>query len=161
MKLALALLCVASTAFAGDNSKSIGKLSITAPKDWNLAAKPQGITGESKDKEVALLVWSLDGNQDAAAAEKKLEGELYSAIASIKWDAVTSGKAHDLSATYLSGQGHAKGGDIVVKASLVGPLAGANNAKTWMLVACAVHTDKLEAHKTEIQSIFDSVNHSK
>lgn len=161
MRLALALVLVSSLAYAGTNTKAIGTLSLTAPSDWKLAGKPLGITGESKDKEVALLAWPMDGTPDAPAVEKKLEGELYSAIANIKWDAPSTGKVHQLSAVYVSGTGHAKGGDIVVKSALVGPVAGPNNAKSWILVACAVHVDKLDAHKTEIQSILDSVQASK
>lgn len=156
MRLALALVLTSSLAYAGANTKAIGKLSLTAPSDWKLAGKPLGITGESKDKEVALLAWPMDGTPDAPAVEKKLEGELYTAIANIKWDPPSNGKVHQLSAVYVSGTGHAKGGDIVVKSALVGPVG-----KSWILVACAVHVDKLEAHRTEIQSILDSVQASK
>ncbi|HEY0251050.1 MAG TPA: hypothetical protein VGC41_05960 [Kofleriaceae bacterium] len=154
--LALCVVCALASVASAD-TKALGKLSVTAPAGWKLAVKPAGITGESKDKEVALLAWSMDGTVDVAAAQKKLEGELYSAIASFKWDAPATGKVHDLAASYVGGQGHAVGGDVVVKSVVVGP----DRENKSLLVVLAVNVAKLDAHKAEIQRILESVQVTK
>ena len=155
-RLGLALVLVGSLANADTKAEKTAKLSITVPDGWKLNVKDLGLTGESKDKDVAVLAWPVDA-ADADAAKKKLEGELYSAIASLKWDKPTTGKAHGMTATYLSGSGNGVGGDIAVKAEVIGPGA----AKKWLLVALAVKVDKLDAHKAEIQTVLDSVQVAK
>ena len=141
---------------AETKAEKTAKLSITVPDGWTLNVKDLGLTGESKDKEVAVLAWSVDAG-DAEAAQKKIEGEIYSAVASLKWDKPTTGKAHGMAATYLTGTGHAVGGDMAIRAEVIGP----GKAKKWLLVALAVKTDKLAAHKAEIQTVLDSVQAAK
>jgi hypothetical protein len=158
-RVAIALLLVGSVAsFAAGETKAekTAKLAVTVPDGWKLDVKDAGLTGESKDKDIALLAWPVDA-MDAAAAEKRLDGELYRAVANIKWDKPTTGKAHGLPATYVSGTGHAVGGDVIVKAAVIGP----GKAKKSLLVALAVKVDKLDAHKVEIQTVLDSVQAGK
>lgn len=155
-RLGLALVLVSSLASADTKTEKTAKLAVTVPDGWKLDVKDLGIRGESKDKEVAVLAWPVDVG-DAAAAQKKIEGEIYSAVASLKWDKPTAGKTHGMTATFLSATGHAVGGDMAIKAAVIGP----GKAKKWLLVALAVKTDKLDAHKAEIQTILDSVQAAK
>jgi hypothetical protein len=156
MRIALALLLVTTFARADTKAEKTAKLAVTVPDGWKLTVKDLGITGESKDKEVALLAWSVD-SVEVDATKKKLEGELYSAVASLKWDKPTTGKAHELAITFLTGSGHGVGGDIAIRAAVVGPTA----KKKALLVALAVKVDKLDAHKAEIDSILNSVTAAK
>jgi hypothetical protein len=156
MRIALAVLLLTTLAHADTKAEKTAKLAVTVPDGWKLTVKDAGITGESKDKEVALLAWSVD-SVDVDASKKKLEGELYNAVASLKWQATTSGKAHDLAITFLTGSGHAVGGDVAIKAAVVGPTA----KKKALLIALAVKTDKLDAHKAEIDTILNSVTAAK
>jgi hypothetical protein len=159
-RLGLALVLVGSFggpfAHADTKAEKSAKLAVTVPDGWKLDVKDAGLRGESKDKEVALLAWSVDGN-DADAMQKKIEGEIYSAVASLKWDKPTTGKTHGMATTFLSGTGHAVGGDIMIKAAVIGP----GKAKKSLLVTLAVKTDKLDAHKAEIQTILESVQAAK
>jgi len=152
MRIAIALLAVTTLAHADTKAEKTAKLAVTVPDGWKLTVKDAGLTGESKDKEVALLAWSVDA-VDEASAKKKLEGELYSAVASLKWDKSTTGKGHALAITFLNGSGHGVGGDIAIKAAVVGP----TSKKKALLVALAVKTDKLDGHKAEIDAILNSV----
>jgi len=156
LALVLALVLVGSLANADTKAEKTAKMSVSVPDGWKLNVKDLGLTGESKDKEVAVLAWPVD-SADAAAMQKKIEGEIYSAVASLKWDKATTGKAHGMAATYLSGTGHAVGGDMAIKAEVIGP----GKEKKWLLVALAVKVDKLDAHKAEIQTILDSVQVAK
>jgi hypothetical protein len=159
MRIAVALVLVTSlSSFGYADTKEIkaAKLSVTVPDDWKLAVKDVGLTGESADKQVAVLVWSVD-TVDAAAGQKKIEGELYSMIFSPKWDKPTTGTGHDLGITYLVGTGKAKGGDVTIRAAVVGPTA----KKKGLLIATVVRVDKLDAHKAEIDKILNSVQATK
>ena len=148
---------VGGLAHADTKAEKTAKLAVTVPDSWKLeVVKDMGVRGESKDKEVAVLAWPVDAS-DAAAMQKKIEGEIYSAVASLKWDKPTTGKTHGMATTYLSGTGHAVGGDMAIKAAVIGP----GKTKKWLLVALAVKTDKLDAHKAEIQTILDSVQAAK
>ncbi|HEY6040474.1 MAG TPA: hypothetical protein VIV58_39590 [Kofleriaceae bacterium] len=158
-RLSLALVLVGGVATLGHadtKAEKTAKLSVTVPDGWKLNVKDLGLTGESKDKDVAVLAWPVDAG-DAEAAQKKIEGEIYSAVASLKWDKPTPGKAHGMTSTYLSGTGHAVGGDVAIRAEVIGP----GKAKKWLVVALAVKTDKLAAHKAEIQTVLDSVQAAK
>jgi hypothetical protein len=156
-RLAPVLLLVGGLAQADTKAEKTAKLALTVPDSWKLeVVKDMGVRGESKDKEVAVLAWPVDSS-DAAAMQKKIEGEIYSAVASLKWDKTTTGKTHGMATTYLSATGHAVGGDMAIKAAVIGP----GTAKKWLLVALAVKTDKLDAHKAEIKTILDSVQDAK
>lgn len=158
-RVAIPLLLVSSIvagAQAETKSEKTAKLAITVPAGWKLDVKDAGLTGESKDKDIALLAWPVD-KLDADAAQKKLDGELYRAVANIKWETATPGKVHGMPATFVTGTGHAVGGDVVVKAAVIGP----GKAKKSLLVALAVKVDKLDAHKAEIQTVLDSVQPGK
>jgi hypothetical protein len=157
MRIALVLLALTSLAHAETKTSKDAKLSVTVPDGWKLTEKSAGIAGESKDKEVAVLVWSVDST-DLDAIKKKLEGELYNAVASLKWDKPTTGKVHDIAATFLTGQGKAVGGDVSIHAAVVGPTPPNKKA---LLMVLAVKVDKLEAHKAEIQTILNSVQVAK
>ena len=138
-RFGLALVLVSSLVtlgYADTKTEKTAKLALSVPDGWKLDVKDLGIRGESKDKEVAVLAWPVD-SADADAMQKKIEGEIYSAVASLKWDKPTSGKTHGMTTTYLSG------------------------TKKWLLVALAVKTDKLDAHKAEIQTVLDSVQAAK
>jgi len=152
MRIALALMVLTTLAHADTKASKDAKLAVTVPDGWKHDIKAAGMTGESPDKQVAVLVWSVD-TVDVDATKKKLEGELYSAVASLKWDKPTTGKGHDLKITYFTGTGHAVGGDVSIRAAVVGP----TTAKKALLVATAVKLDKLDAHKAEIDTILNSV----
>jgi hypothetical protein len=156
MRIALALVLLTSLAYADSKVIKDAKLAVTFPDDWKSSVKDVGLTGESPDKQVAVLAWSVD-SVDAEAAQKKVEGELYSMIASPKWDKPTTGTGHDLKITYLVGTGKAKGGDVTIHAAVVGPTA----KKKGLLVATVVRVDKLDAHKAEIEKILNSVQAAK
>jgi hypothetical protein len=158
-RVAIALLLagsIGSLASAETRSEKTAKLAVTVPTGWKLDVKDAGLTGESKDKDIALLAWSVDAT-DAEAVEKKLDGELYRAVANIRWDKPTAGKTHGLPVTYVTGLGKTKTGDIAVRAAVIGP----GTSKHSLLVALAVKADKLDAHKTEIQAVLDSVRAGK
>src|ERR1700690_1610271 len=113
MRIALALVLLTSFAHADSKAIKDAKLAVTVPDGWKLAVKDVGLSGESADKEVAVLAWSVD-TVDAAASQKKIEGELYSMIFSPKWDKPTTDTGHDLKITYLVGVGKAKAGDATI-----------------------------------------------
>ena len=160
MRTALALVLLTSLAHADPKTitKTItaAKLAISVPDNWKLAVKDIGMTGESADKEVAVLAWSVD-TVEADAAQKKIDAELYSMIYAPKWDKPTMGLGHDLKITYLVGTGKAKGGDVTIRAAVVGPTA----KKKGLLVATVVRVDKLPAHKADIDMILSSVQAAK
>ena len=160
MRIALALMLltslVPSLGYADSKAIKDAKLAVTVPDGWKLAVKDVGLSGESADKEVAVLAWSVD-TVDAAASQKKIDAELYSMIFSPKWDKPTTGTGHDLNITYLVGTGKAKGGDVTIRAAVVGPTA----KKKGLLVATVVRVDKLDAHKAEIDKILNSVQATK
>jgi proline racemase len=160
MRIAFALVLVTSLApslgYADTKAIKDAKLAVTVPDDWKLAVKDVGLSGESADKEVAVLAWSVD-TVDAAASQKKIDAELYSMIFSPKWDKPTTGTGHDLNITYLVGTGKAKGGDVTIRAAVVGPTA----KKKGLLIATVVRLDKLDAHKAEIDKILNSVQATK
>jgi len=153
---ALIVLTTAAVAHADVKTVKAAKVAIDVPATWKVEVKDDTIKGESKDKDIALLVWTVD-SADVAAAQKKLEGELYSAVASLKWTKPTTGKVHGLAVAYLEGSGHAVGGDVDIRAALVGPSA----AKKALLVVTAVSHAKADAHKTEIKALFDSAQAAK
>ncbi len=154
--IAVALLAVTSLAHAETKSTKEGGLAITVPDGWKLTVKDAGITGESKDKDVALLAWTVD-TDDVDATKKKLEGELYSAVASVKWDKPTTGKVHGMAAMFVTSTGHAVGGDVAIRAAVIGPSKGPGKVNKSLLVALVVKVDKLAKHAAEIQQILDSV----
>jgi hypothetical protein len=156
MRSLLALVVLGSIAHADVKVAKTAKLSLEVPADYTVQVTADTMKGESKNKEVALMVWTID-SADVPAAEKKLEGELYSAVASLKWQKPTTGKVHGLAATYVDGIGHAVGGDVDIKAQLVGP----STAKKVLLVVLAVAHAKLDAHKAEAKALFDSVQPAK
>jgi hypothetical protein len=156
MRIVLALLLLTAAAHADVKVAKTAKLSLAVPATYTVTVTDDTMKGESKDKEVALMVWTID-SADVPAAEKKLEGELYSAVASMKWQKPTTSKVHGLAAAYVDGIGHAVGGDVDIKAQLVGP----TKAKKVLLVVLAVAHAKLDAHKAEVKALFDSVQPAK
>jgi hypothetical protein len=158
MRIAIVLMLTLVSSLGHADTKAVkdAKLAITVPDGWKLAVKDVGLSGESADKEVAVLAWSVD-TVEAAASQKKIEGELYSMIFSPKWDKPTTGTGHDLDITYLVGVGKAKGGDVTIRAAVVGPTA----KKKGLLIAIVVRVDKLDAHKAEIDKILNSVQATK
>jgi hypothetical protein len=158
MRIAIVLMLtlVSSLGYADTKAIKDAKLAVTVPDGWKLAVKDVGLSGESADKEVAVLAWSVD-TVEAAASQKKIEAELYSMIFSPKWDKPTTGTGHDLDITYLVGTGKAKGGDVTIRAAVVGPTA----KKKGLLIAIVVRVDKLDAHKAEIDKILNSVQATK
>jgi hypothetical protein len=158
MRIAIVLMLtlVSSLGYADTKAIKDAKLAVTVPDGWKLAVKDVGLSGESADKEVAVLAWSVD-TVEAGASQKKIEAELYSMIFSPKWDKPTTGTGHDLDITYLVGTGKAKGGDVTIRAAVVGPTA----KKKGLLIAIVVRVDKLDAHKAEIDKILNSVQATK
>ena len=152
----VAVLAASTVARADVKPAKAAKLSLDVPATWKVTVTDDTMKGESKDKDIALLVWTID-SADVPAAEKKLEGELYRAVASLKWGKATTGKVHGLPVTYFDGIGHVVGGDVDVKAQLVGP----TKTKKVLLVVAAVAHAKVEAHTAEVKALFDSVQPSK
>src|SRR3569833_2618360 len=105
-RLGVVLVLVSGLANAETKAEKTAKLSITVPDGWTLNVKDLGLTGESKDKEVAVLAWSVAAG-DSEAAQKMIEGEIYSAVASLLRDKPTTGKTHKKATTDLTGTGHA------------------------------------------------------
>ena len=161
MRIAIVLMLtlVSSLGYADTKAIKDAKLAVTVPDGWKLAVKDVGLSGESADKEVAVLAWSVD-TVEAAASQKKIEAELYSMIFSPKWDKPTTGTGHDLKITYLVGVGKAKSGDVTIRAAVVGPATDKKGAK-GLLIATVVRVDKLDAHKAEIDKILNSVQVAK
>jgi len=152
----VALAAGATTASADVKAAKTAKLTLDVPATWKITVTDDTMKGESKDKDIALLVWTID-SADVPAAEKKLEGELYRAVASLKWGKPTTGKVHGLPITYFDGIGHVVGGDVDVKAALIGP----SKAKKVLLVVAAVAHAKVDAHTAEVKALFDSVQPQK
>ena len=146
-----ALVLLTSVAHADVKTVKAAKLSLDVPATWKVDVKDVSIKGESKDKEIALLVWTVD-SADATAAMKTIEGEIYSAVASLKWSKPTTAKVHGLAVSYVDGIGHAVGGDVDIKAAIVGP----TKAKKAVIVVAAIAHAKLDAHKAEVKALFDS-----
>lgn len=157
-RIAAALVVLASAASARADVKTVkaAQVAIDVPAGWKVEVKDDTLRGESKDKDLALLAWTID-SADVAAAQKKLEGELYSAVASLKWTKPTTAKVHGLAVTYVDGSGHAVGGDVDIKAAIVGP----TGTKKSLLVVMAVAHAKADAHKTEVRALFDSAKPAK
>jgi hypothetical protein len=151
IRIAALLLVLSGIASADVVTVKAAKVTLDVPKTWKIDIKDVSIKGESKDKEIALLVWTVD-TADAAAAQKTIEGEIYSAVASLKWGKPTTAKVHGLGVSYLDGIGHAVGGDVDIKAAIVGP----TTMKKAVIVVTAIAHAKLDAHKAEVKALFDS-----
>jgi hypothetical protein len=151
IRIAALLLVLSGIASADVVTVKAAKLTLDVPKTWKIDIKDVSIKGESKDKEIALLVWTVD-TADAAAAQKTIEGEIYSAVASLKWGKPTTAKVHGLGVSYLDGIGHAVGGDVDIKAAIVGP----TTMKKAVIVVTAIAHAKVDAHKAEVKALFDS-----
>lgn len=148
---ALVVFVLASVAHAEVVTVKAAKLTLDVPATWKIEVKDVSIKGESKDKEIALLVWTVD-SADATTAMKTIEGEIYSAVASLKWGKPTTAKVHGLGVSFVDGIGHAVGGDVDIKAAIVGP----TKAKKAVIVVAAIAHAKLDAHKAEVKALFDS-----
>jgi hypothetical protein len=155
-RIAVLLVVLCATARADVKTVKAAKLSIDVPATWKVDVKDDTLKGESKDKDIALLAWTVD-SADVAAAQKKVEGELYSAVASLKWSKPTTAKVHGLAVSYVDGIGHAVGGDVDIKTAIVGPTA----AKKAVIVVAAVAHAKADAHKAEIKTLFESAQAAK
>jgi hypothetical protein len=150
--LACLLAFPSAAVHAEPKTSKAAKVTLDVPKGWKVDVKDDTMRGESGDKQVALLMWVVD-SADVDAATKKLDGELYSAVASLKWGKPTAAKVHGLKASYIDGTGRAVSGELDVKVIVVGPTA----TKKGVILVAAVEHAKLDAHKAEIQALFESV----
>jgi len=154
--LVIALCALGGIAGATPRTSKAGKVSIDVPASWRVIVTDDTMKGESGDKEVALLSWVVD-SADVAAATKKLDGELYGAVAHLTWGKPRKARVHGLRASYVDGTGRAVGGTLDVKVIVVGPTP----TKKGLIVVAAVTHAKLAAHAAEIQTLFQSIRRAK
>ena len=108
-RVAVALvLAWGAVAAAEVRTSKAAQVSIEIPASWKIDAKDELMRGESADKSVALFFWVVD-SADAKEALKKLDGELYQAIAKLTWEPAKATKIHGLAASYVDGHGTSVG----------------------------------------------------
>ena len=153
---AVIVLLAATTASADVKTVKTAKIAVDVPGAWKIEVKADTLKGESKDKDIALMAWTID-SADVAAAEKKLEGELYSAVASLKWTKPTTAKVHGLAVAYVDGSGHAVGGDVDIHTAIIGP----SSAKKVLLLIAVVAHAKARVHEAEIKALLASAKRAR
>ncbi len=147
------LLVCSGVAAAEVKTAKNAKVTVTTPKGYKVDAKDDNVMrGESKDKAVAVFVWTVD-TTDVASAQKMLAGELYSSVAGLKWDKPRTDKVNGLPAAFFDGSGRAVGAALDIAVVLVGPTA----TKKGVIVMAAVDHEKRAAHQAEIDTMFKSV----
>jgi len=162
MRTLLALLIVAlvgtGTAAGADVYKSkAGKLSIEIPKKWSVKAQDELVRAESPNGEVAVVLWVVD-SADVKDALKKLEGELYSAIQSLRWvDKTKKLKVNKIAGTWVEGVGVSSRSTQLDVIAFV----AATPTKKGVILLAVVEHDKYEGNRSAIQSIFGTLKTTK
>jgi hypothetical protein len=161
MRLSLSLLClvlVSGVAAADVYKSKAAKVSVEIPKTWSVDAKDELIRAASANNEVAVVMWVVD-TPDVKPALTKLEGELYSAIKSLRWvDKTKKLKVNKLKGTWVEGvgvSGRATQLDVIVF------VAGPTPAKKGVILFAVVDHDKYEANRSAIQSVFGTLKPTK
>jgi hypothetical protein len=161
MRLTLSLLIVllaGGVASANVYKLKPAKVSIDIPKQWTVDVKDDLIRAASANNEVALVLWVAD-SPDVKAAVKKLEGQLYSSIQSLRWvDKTKKLKVNKLAGTWVEGVGVSSRStqlDVIV---FVG---GPTPTKKGVILFAVVDHDKYEANRSAIQSIFGTLKPTK
>jgi hypothetical protein len=128
------------------------KVSIDIPAAWKMDVKDDLMRGESADKAVALMFWVVESG-DVKEATKKLDHELYQAIAKLKWEAPRKATINGLTAAYVDGHGYSVNKIVDLQVVVVGPTP----SKKGVIVVAAVDHMKLEGHTAELDAIFKSL----
>jgi hypothetical protein len=161
MRLPLSLLIVllaAGVASANVYKLKAGKVSVDIPKKWSVDAKDELLRAASPNNEVALVAWIVD-SPDVKAAVKKLEGELYSSIQSLRWvDRTKKLKVNKLKGTWVEGVGVSSRSTQLDVLVFVG---GPTPAKNGVILFAVVDHDKYEANRSAIQAIFGTLKPTK
>ena len=134
-----------------------GKVQIDIPKKWTVSAGDDLIRSSSADNQVAFVMWVVD-SPDVKAALKKLEGELYSSIQSLRWvDKTKKLTVNKLAGTWVEGVGVSSREtqlDVIV-------FVAGTAAKKGVILLAVVDHDKYEANRPAIQSIFGTLKATK
>jgi hypothetical protein len=153
------LLLLAGIAHADVHASKAGKVSVDIPKTWTLVnASDELIRAVSPDSAVAFVLW-LSDSADTKAALRKLEGELYSSIQSLRWvDKTKKLKIGKLPATWVEGAGvNAAAAQLDVLVVVAGPTA----TKKGVIMLAVVEHEKLVGNKKTIESMFKSLKPTK
>jgi hypothetical protein len=156
--LLLIVLALAGGVAGAEVYKSkVGKISIDIPKKWTVNASDGLIRAASANNEVALFVWVVD-SPDVKEALKKLEGELYSSVQSLRWvDKAKKMSINKLAGTWVEGVGVSSRStqlDVIV-------FVAGTAAKKGVILLAVVDHDKYEANRSSIQTIFGSLKPTK
>ena len=156
--LFLTLVTLGGLAHAEVYPSKAGKAAITIPAKWTVTASDELVRAVSPDGHVALVFWVVD-SADAKDGIKKLEGELYSSVQSLRWvDKVKKVKINKLPATWIEGAGvNAAGNQLDVLVVVAGPTA----AKKGVILFAAVEHEQLAANLQAIRSIFQTLRPTK
>jgi len=161
MRIALSLVilgALASVAGANVYKSKVGKVSIDIPKKWQVTATDELIRAASADNQVAFVMWVVDSS-DVKDALKKLEGELYSSIQSLRWvDKTKKMTVNKLAGTWVEGVGVSSRStqlDVLVV------VAGPTPTKKGVILLAVVDHDNLAAQQKTIRAIFETLSPTK
>jgi hypothetical protein len=106
---------------------------------------------------VAFVMWIVE-SPDVKDALKKLEGELYSSIQSLRWvDKTKKMKVNKLAGTWVEGVGVSSRSTQLDVLVFVAP----TGSKKGVILLAVVDHDKYEANRPAIQSIFGTLKPTK
>ena len=149
--LSLAVAAIAPASAAPFVSKTAG-MSIELPAGYQ--AKTKGdvfihATDATGDVEVTIVVVEPDAKKAFALADKKLAED----FTAIKWSKPMTSKINGVPGVMRLGSGQRGGKPVDLAVVLVAPTP----RKKGVLVAAVVDHDKMDAHKTELAAIVDSL----
>lgn len=160
MRTALSLVilaALASVANADVYKSKAGKVSVDIPKKWQVTATDELIRAASADSQVAFVMWIVE-SPEVKDALKKLEGELYSSIQSLRWvDKTKKMKVNKLAGTWVEGVGVSSRSTQLDVLVFVAP----TSTKKGVILLAVVDHDKYEANRPTIQSIFGTLKPTK
>lgn len=154
MRLALlALVMMASLAFAEKHTHDAGKVEIDIPGTWKIDKRNALLVGESKDKAVGLLFWVVEKG-DVKEAIKLLDKELEGKITDVKWPKKPRNTTHNgLKGIKNTGTAKTNGKDVYVMLAVLGPTP----SKKGVIVLGVIDQTKVTEHKAELENIFASL----
>jgi len=157
--LALVIVGLVGGAAGADVYKSkAGRVSIEIPKKkWSVMAQDDLVRAASENNEVAVVLWIVD-SAETKDALKKLEGELYSSIQSLRWvDRTKKLKVNKIAGTWVEGIGVSSRSTQLDVIAFV----AATPTKKGLILLAVVDHDKYEANRSAIQSIFETLKTTK